>query len=185
VSRRAREAGGFFSVSTPCPRCGGTGIDPEAACPRCRGRGVETRPREIEVTIPAGVESGTVLRLRGVGGPGRRGASAGDLRVRVRISGPPPLEDLDVRRDVDIDPGTAALGGTVDVALPAGTVEMTIPPGTQPGQQFRLSRQGREETGGRRGDAIVTARVRIPTTLSEEDRRLFEEWRARRSRAGC
>jgi molecular chaperone DnaJ len=179
VSRRAREAGGFFSVSNPCPRCSGSGIDPEAACPTCGGRGVEIRPRVIEVTIPPNTEDGTVLRLRGQGGPGPRGGTAGDLRVRVRVPQPAPPEDLDVRREVAIDLPTATLGGTVDVVLPIGTVEMKIPAGTQPGQQFRLSRQGRADVSGRRGDAIITARVRIPTQLSDEERRHLEALRSR------
>jgi len=183
VSRRAREAGGFFSVSTPCPRCGGSGIDPEAACPTCGGRGVEVRPRVIEVTIPPRTENGTVLRLRGQGGPGPRGAAPGDLRIRVRVPQPAPPGELDVRRDVAIDLPTATLGGTVDVPLPAGTVEMTIPPGTQPGQQFRLARQGRTDASGRRGDAIVTAQVRIPTQLTDDERRHLEALRARSGRA--
>jgi molecular chaperone DnaJ len=179
VSRRAREAGGFFSVSSPCPRCGGSGIDPQAACPTCGGRGVEIRPRVIEVTIPPGTENGTVLRLRGQGGPGPQGAAPGDLRIRVRVPAAPPPEDLEVRREVDIDLPTASLGGTVDVPLPSGTVEMKIPAGTQPGQQFRLARQGKSGASGRRGDAIVTARVRIPTQLSDEERRHLEALRAR------
>lgn len=180
VSRRAREAGGFFSVSSPCPRCGGTGIDPQALCPRCSGRGIDLRPRDIDVTIPPATTDGTVLRLRGLGAPGTRGGPPGDLRIRVRVA---PQEDLDVHREVAVDLPTAALGGKVDVALPAGTVEMTIPPGTQPGQQFRLAGQGRSDGAGRRGDAMVTARVRVPVRLSEEERRLFEELRSRASAA--
>jgi molecular chaperone DnaJ len=179
VSRRAREKGGFFSVSTPCPRCSGTGVDPQAACPRCGGSGAERRPRTFEVTIPPRTTDGTVLRLRGMGAPGIRGAAPGDLRVRVRVPSAPVREDLDERREVGIDFATAALGGTVDVLLPTGTIEMKIPAGTQPGQQFRLPGQGRSDPSGHRGDAIVTARVRVPTTLSDEDRRLMEEWRAR------
>ena len=177
TSRRAREAGGFFSVSTPCPRCGGRGIDPEAACPTCAGRGVEVRARVLSVTIPPGTENGTVLRLRGQGGPDAQGGVPGDLRIRVRVPQAAPPEDLDVRREVSIDLPTATLGGTVDVPLPVGTVEMKIPPGTQPGQQFRLARQGRTDVAGRRGDAIVTARVRIPTRLSDEERRHLEALR--------
>ena len=181
VSRRAREAGGFFSVSTPCSTCGGSGIDPRSACPRCGGRGVQLRPREIEVTIPPQTTDGTVLRLRGIGGPGSNGAPPGDLRIRLRVPHAPPREDLDVRREAEIDLATAALGGTVEVPLPAGTVEMRIPPGTQPGQQFRLAGQGRPGASGRKGDAIVAARVRIPTRLSEEERRLLEELRSKQS----
>jgi DnaJ-class molecular chaperone len=106
------------------------------------------------------------------------------LRVRVRVSRLAPREDLDVRREVEVDLSTAALGGTVDVLLPTGTVEMKIPAGTQPGQQFRLSRQGQTDAAGRHGDAIVTARVRIPTRLSEDERRLLEELRAKQSGTG-
>ena len=181
VSRRAREAGGFFSVSTPCPQCGGSGIDPGATCPRCGGRGVEPRSRTIEVTIPPGTGDGTVLRLRGAGGAGMRGAASGDLRVRVRVPRAAPRESLDVRREATVDLPTATLGGKVDVPLPAGTVEMTIPGGTQPGQQFRLAGQGQSDGAGRRGDAIVTIRVRIPTRLSDEERRILEEMRSRPS----
>jgi molecular chaperone DnaJ len=184
VSRRASEAGGFFSVSSPCSRCHGSGVDPEAACPRCGGSGVELRPQVLEVRIPPNTEDGTVLRLRGAGGPGPRGAPPGDLRVRVGVPHPATREELDVQHDVELDLSTAALGGTVDVPLPAGTVEMKIPAGTQPGQQFRLARQGRTDASGRRGDAIVTARVRIPTRVSDEERRLLEELRASRSRTG-
>jgi molecular chaperone DnaJ len=184
VSHRARETGGFFSVSTPCPRCSGSGVDPQAACPRCGGRGVELRPRVLEVTIPPSTDDGTVLRLRGMGGPGPRGVAPGDLRVRVRVPRPAPGEDLEVRREVGIDLSTASLGGTVDVLLTTGDVEMTIPPGTQPGQQFRLSGQGRTDASGRRGDAIVTVRVLIPTHLSDDERRLLEEWRAKQSSSG-
>lgn len=163
VSKRAREAGGFFSVSTPCPRCGGSGVDPSTACARCGGRGVELRPRTIELTIPPKTEDGAVLRLRGMGAPGLNGAAPGDLRVRVRVKAP-AAEEV----EVEIDLPTAALGGKVDV----GAVEMTLPAGTQPGQRFRLAGQGRSG-----GDLYVTVRVRIPTRLSEDERRLLEGMR--------
>ena len=91
-----------------------------------------------------------------------------------------PPEDLDVRREVELDLPTAALGGTVDLSLPNGTVEMKIPAGTQPGQLFRLAGQGRSGASGRKGDAFVTARVRIPTGLSDQERRLLEELRSGR-----
>jgi len=181
VSRRASQAGGFFSVSTPCPRCGGTGIDPQAACPHCAGSGVEVQPQTLDVTIPARTDDGTVLRLRGIGHPGPKGGTPGDLRVRVHVPSPPSREALEVRREIELDVSTAALGGTVDVPLPRGTVEMRVPAGTQPGQQFRLSRQGLADASGKRGDAIVTAHVRIPTQLSDDERRLMEHLRAKPS----
>jgi molecular chaperone DnaJ len=179
VSRRARNAGGFFSVSTACPGCRGNGVDPASACPRCGGSRIETRDRSIEVTIPPAVAEGTVLRLRQMGAPGRQGGPPGDLRIHIRIQPGSPFErdGLHLKRDVTVDLLTAVLGGKADVPLLEGKAEMTIPPGTQPGQHFRLAGQGLSDGVGK-GDLIVTVQVRIPRRLSEDERRLFEQLRA-------
>ncbi len=179
VSRRARQAGGFFSMSSACPGCGGSGMDPAAACPRCKGSRIETRTRTIEVTIPQAVSEGTVLRLRQMGAPGRRGGPSGDLRIHLRIQpgGPFTREGLLLKRELPVDLLTAVLGGKVEVPLLEGTAEMTIPPGTQPGQPFRLAGQGLFD-GKSRGDLIVTVQVSIPRKLSDEERRLYEQLRA-------
>jgi molecular chaperone DnaJ len=179
VSRRARPSGGFFSVSTPCPGCGGSGLDPAAACPRCKGSRIETRTRTIEVSIPPAVSEGTVLRLRQMGAPGRRGAPAGDLLIHLRIQsgGPFTREGLHLKRELPVDLLTAVLGGKVDVPLLTGSAEMTIPAGTQPGQPFRLAGQGLFD-GKTRGDLIVTVQVSIPRKLSDEERRLYAQLRA-------
>jgi molecular chaperone DnaJ len=179
VSQRARKAGGFFSVSTACPGCQGSGIDPAAACPRCRGSRVETRLRSIEVSIPPAVTDGTVLRLRRMGAPGRHGGPPGDLRIRIRIQSGSPFEreGLNLKRDVSVDLLTAVLGGKTEIPLLEGKAEMTIPPGTQPGQHFRLAGQGLSD-GVLRGDLIVTVQVRIPRQLSVEERQAFEKLRS-------
>jgi len=179
VSRRARPSGGFFSVSTACPGCGGSGMDPAAACPRCKGSRIETRPRTIEVTIPQAVNEGTILRLRAMGAPGRQGGPAGDLLIHLRIQpgGPFTREGLNLKRELPVDLLTAVLGGKVEVPLLAGSAEMTVPAGTQPGQHFRLAGQGLFD-GKSRGDLVVTVQVRIPRTLSEDERRLYEQLRA-------
>lgn len=179
VSQRARKSGGFFSVSTACPACRGSGVDPGAACPRCGGAGIETRPRSIEVGIPPAVAEGTVLRLRGMGAPGRRGGTPGDLLLHIRVQpgGPFTRDGLHLKRDVPVDLLTAVLGGKTDVALLEGKAEMTIPPGTQPGQQFRLTGLGLSDGAGR-GDLIVTIQVELPRRLSDEERRLYEQLRA-------
>jgi molecular chaperone DnaJ len=178
VSRRARQAGGFFSVSSACPDCNGIGIDPASACRRCGGTRIETRPRTIEVTIPQAVSEGTILRLRQMGAPGRQGPP-GDLHLHIRIQpgGPFQRDGLHLKRDVAVDLVTAVLGGKADVPLLEGKAEMTIPPGTQPGQHFRLAGQGLFD-GVRRGDLIVTVQVQIPRSLSDEERRLFEQLRS-------
>jgi len=183
VSQRARKTGGFFSVTTPCPACRGTGVDPRASCPRCGGARVETRPRTIEVSIPPAVAEGSVLRLRGMGAPGRQGGPPGDLLIRIRIPAGSPFEreGLNLKRGVTTDLATAVLGGKIEVPLIEGTAEMTIPPGTQPGQQFRLTGQGLSD-GDRRGDLLVTVQVTIPRQVTDEERRLFEQLRARGGR---
>ncbi len=179
VSQRARGSGGFFSVSTACPGCQGSGVDPASVCPRCGGRGVATRDRTIEVTIPAAVTDGTILRLRQMGAPGRQGGPPGDLRIHIRIQpgGPFERDGLNLKREVSVDLLTAVLGGKATVPLLEGKVEMTIPAGTQPGQQFRLAGQGLSD-GTRQGDLLVTLEVKIPSSLGEKERRLFEELRA-------
>ena len=184
VSQRARKAGGFFSVSTPCPACRGSGLDPGAACSRCGGGRIETRPRTIEVTIPPAVADGTVLRLRQMGAPGRQGGLPGDLLIHVRIQpgGPFERDGLNLKREVTVDLMTAVLGGKVDVPLLEGKAEMTVPPGTQPGQHFRLTGQGLSD-GTRRGDLVVTVRVTIPRRLSDEERQLFEKLRSSGTRS--
>jgi molecular chaperone DnaJ len=179
VSQRARKSGGFFSVTTACPACQGSGVDPAAACPRCGGSRVETRPRSIEVSIPQAVTDGTVLRLRKMGAPGRQGGPPGDLLIHIRIQpgGPFVREGLNLKREVTVDLLTAVLGGKAEVPLVEGTAEMTIPPGTQPGQSFRLAGQGLFD-GVRRGDLIVAVQVKIPRQLSDEERQLFEKLRS-------
>jgi molecular chaperone DnaJ len=180
VSQRARQSGGFFSVTNPCSRCRASGVDPASVCPRCSGRRIETRPRTLEVSIPQAVNDGTVLRLKQMGAPGTGGGTPGDLRVhlRIRSEGPFQREGLNLTREVTVDLLTAVLGGKVDVPLLEGTAEMTIPPGTQPGQQFRLGGQGLTESGGQRGDLTVRIQVRIPRELSDSERLLFEQLRS-------
>ena len=178
VNRRARELGSFISVSTPCPSCGGSGRQ-AAACRACGGEGTTTRPRTIEITIPAAIENGTTLRLAGLGAPGAQGGPAGDLLARVRVAPHPRFErdGPSLKTRITIDLPTALLGGTAHVPLLRGSAELTIPAGTQPGQVFRLAGQGLGEGGGRRGDLLVTVQVEIPRSLTEEQKRLIRAFR--------
>ena len=180
ASQRARQSGGFFSVTRACPHCQGCGVDTAWVCARCGGRRFETRPRTIEVSIPLGVSDGAILRLKEMGALGRGGGTSGDLRIHVRVppSGPFEREGLNLEREVIVDVLTAILGGKVDVPFPNGTVEMTVPPGTQPGQHFRLAGQGLPDGSCHRGDIIVRVQVRIPRQIPDEQRRLFEQLRS-------
>jgi molecular chaperone DnaJ len=177
VSRRQRDLGAFISIRSPCAECGGRGAASD--CVRCGGAGSVVEPRTVEVKIPRAIEEGTVLRLKGLGAPGLGGGPAGDLLVEVRIEPHPRFgrRGLDLTADVEIDFTTAALGGKAEVPLLRGAATLAIPPGTQPGQVFRLAGQGLANGDGRRGDLLATARVRIPTRLTERQRRLLEEWK--------
>jgi molecular chaperone DnaJ len=180
VSNRANQAHGFFSVSTPCPDCRGTGTRATSPCRACGGRGVDPKPRVIDVTIPQAIDDGTTLRLRGVGEPGHRGGPPGDLLIRVRVDPHPVFErdGLDLKTRAKVDVSTAALGGKVTVPLLKGQADMKVPPGTQPGQILRLAGQGLVNGKGSKGDLLVNVEVEVPRNLSERRRKLLEDFRA-------
>src|SRR5918994_874165 len=167
---------GFFSFSSPCPQCAGRGYTIDEPCPTCRGTGVEHRPREVKVRIPAGVDDGQRIRLRGRGGPGRSGGRAGDLYVTVRVA-PHELfgrKGSDLTLTVPITFPEAALGANVAVpTLDGGPVKVRIPAGTRSGRTFRVRGKGLE---GRRktGDLLVTVEVAVPQKLSADERKAIE-----------
>src|ERR671910_580205 len=167
---------GFFSFSSPCPQCAGRGYTIDEPCPTCRGTGVEHRPREVKVRIPAGVDDGQRIRLRGRGGPGRNGGRAGDLYVTVRVA-PHELfgrKGSDLTLTMPITFPEAALGANVAVpTLDGGPVKVRIPAGTRSGRTFRVRGKGVE---GRRktGDLLVTVEVAVPQKLSADERKAIE-----------
>jgi DnaJ-class molecular chaperone len=165
------------SVET-CPDCKGSGVKNGKTCPTCRGAGVIPRPKSLEVTIPAGVRDGSVIRLAGQGEPGTNGASTGDLLLHVRIR-PHRLfaiagED-DVQIELPVAPWEAALGAKVMAPTLDGPVEMKIPAGAQGGQRLRLRGQGLNRRGGGRGDEYVKIKIVIPPTLTPQEKELFEK----------
>ncbi|QBS36932.1 molecular chaperone DnaJ [Thermaerobacter sp. FW80] len=176
-SARATPFGQFVTVQT-CPRCGGAGRMAAAACRTCGGRGQVRRPRTLEVEIPAGVDDGMRLRLRGQGQPGRRGGPPGDLYVRIRIKPHPVFrrEGDDIVTEVGLGIAQAALGARLRVPTLEGEEELLIPPGTQPGQVIRLKGKGMPRLrGGGRGDQLVRVRVEVPRRLTERERELLLE----------
>jgi molecular chaperone DnaJ len=172
VSRGARRLGSLFSVSGVCPECEGRGRWGRA-CRRCGGRGIHSGPRALELTIPRGVEDRTILRLRGMGGPGSDGGPPGDLLVRVRI-GDVRSPDAQAEVAATVDIVTAILGGRISVPVDGASMEMTIPPGTQPGRVFRIDRPDG------RGEVRVTIAVEIPRKVTRKQARLLEEFRRER-----
>lgn len=169
--------GSMVQVST-CPTCNGVGETIATPCHTCQGRGLERRTRKKLVTIPAGVDTGTQIRLAGEGQPGINGGPNGNLYLAVQVK-PHKFfrrRDNDVLLDLDINVAQAALGAEVEIPTVDGPAKLKIPPGTQPGKVLRLRGKGVPHLRGNgRGDQLVVINVAIPTRLSNEQRQLFEK----------
>lgn len=171
---------GLFSFSSPCPTCRGRGSIVDDPCPSCRGTGVERRPREVKVRVPAGVDDGQRIRLKGRGGPGQNGGPPGDLFVVVRVS-PHPLfqrRGRDLTITVPITFPEAAFGA--DIAIPTiegGSVRLRVPAGTRSGRTFRVKGKGVATPRGT-GDLLVTVEVAVPSNLSSAERKALEAFQA-------
>jgi molecular chaperone DnaJ len=172
-------AGGGFSIQRPCPACGGSGRVIETPCPTCHGRGTTQKTQTITVDIPKGVADGQSMRLAGLGHAGANGAAAGDLRLTLKVAAHPTFrrEGRNLHADVRVDAIDAALGTTIDVPTVDGVVQMSIPPGTQPGATLRLRGKGVETKSGR-GDQLVHITIVVPTSLTDAQRKILEQYRA-------
>ena len=165
----------------PCGTCGGSGQIGEATCHTCGGRGWRTTTKRLEVTIPAGVETGTRIRLRGKGGAGTNGGPPGDAEMIITVANDSRFERRGsaLHTDLAVPLTTAVLGGEVRVPTVRGEVALTIPEGTQNGRIFRLGGQGMPVMkSDRRGDLFAKLRVVLPEMLGDEQRGLFERLQA-------
>jgi curved DNA-binding protein len=133
--------------------------------------------RTIEVTIPAGVVDGQRIRVTGQGGQGFGSGSDGDLYLVVRVAPHPRfrLEGRDVHVDLPVSPWEAALGTSVSIATPGGEVQMRVPPGSSCGRRLRLRHRGMPNPRGDPGDLLAEVQIKVPRTLNDDERRLFEE----------
>ncbi|MHB1303571.1 MAG: molecular chaperone DnaJ [Acidiphilium sp.] len=177
---RVRAQQGFFMVERTCPTCGGSGRTVRNPCRVCGGVGTVPRERTLSVTIPAGVEDGTRIRLSGEGEAGGRGASPGDLYVHVAIR-PHAIFQRDganIFCRVPLRMGQAALGGEIEVpAIDGSRARVKIPSGTQTGDQFRLRGKGFSVLRStQRGDMYIQVAVETPQNLSKRQRELLEEF---------
>lgn len=169
---------GGFAVSRPCPACYGRGTIPTDPCPTCRGQGQVRTQRQIQVTVPPGVDNGSKLRLPGQGEAGPGGGGRGDLILsfRVRPHRFFTRDGLDILCTVPINIAQATLGSKIRVrTIDDKQVVLRIPPGTQSGTRFRIKGQGIEK-GGRRGDQFVKVEVRVPEKLDPEKEKLMQEF---------
>jgi molecular chaperone DnaJ len=169
---------GFFSVARTCSTCRGTGHVIKNPCDACKGAGRVEREKTMEVKIPAGVETGSRLRIAGEGEAGTQGGATGDLYVVIHVGEHERFErqGSNLYSSVPINFSQAALGAETTVQTLNGQQQVKIPAGTQTGTVFRLKGQGMPVLGGRgRGDLFVAVTVVTPTTLTREQRRILEQ----------
>ena len=169
---------GGFAVSRPCPNCMGRGQVPTDPCRNCNGTGQVREQRQIVLTVPAGVDTGSKLRLTGQGEKGTPGSTPGDLLVTFRVK-PDRFfrrDGLDVHSTIPINVAQALLGSKIRVrTVDDRKVALRIPPGTQSGTRFRIPGQGIEKSG-HRGDQYVQVKVEVPDKLDEEQERIARDF---------
>jgi molecular chaperone DnaJ len=168
---------GFFSITRTCPACQGAGQMIRDTCVTCRGQGRIERERTLDVGIPAGVDSGTRLRMTGQGEPGTNGGATGDLYIFLEVKEHAFFErrGADLYCTIPISVIQASLGATLKVPTLQDEEELVIPEGTQSGQIFRKKSKGMPNPHGGRGDLYISIRVVIPAKVSREQRRLLEQ----------
>lgn len=172
---------GFMRIAQTCPACGGAGEIVRDACSDCSGRGSVQEERQVRVRVPAGVDDGARLRLRGEGDAGARGGPAGDLFVEISVR-PHEIflrEGDDVHAELRVTLPDLALGVTRTVpGLQESEEELTLPAGSEPGTQLRLKGRGVPRLGGRgRGDLVYHVVARPPKKMSSDERELWEQLR--------
>jgi len=169
---------GGFAVQRPCPMCLGKGTVPSERCPTCGGSGEMRVRKKMMITVPAGVDNGTKIRLKGQGGRGTRNGPSGDLLISFQVE-PDRFfkrEGLDVIAPVPINIAQATLGSKISVkALNGKKVAIKIPPGTASGKRFRVRGQGIVKDG-QTGDLIVQVEVSVPEKLTEEQEKAMREF---------
>jgi molecular chaperone DnaJ len=169
---------GGFAVTRPCPACYGKGSLPTQSCPTCQGQGQVRQQKQIQVTVPPGVDEGSKLRLSGQGERGGGGGAPGDLILTFRIRDDRffTRDGLDLHCTVPINVAQATLGSRIRVRTVDGKrVVLRIPPGTQSGTRFRIRGQGVEK-GGARGDQFVRVEISVPRELDEREAELMKEF---------
>jgi molecular chaperone DnaJ len=186
-SVRAKQ--GLFVIERPCPACNGRGTVIENPCRDCRGEGRVDKAQTLKVDIPAGVDTGTRIRLSGKGEAGQRGAPAGDLYIFLHVKAHSVFEreGTTLATRVPVSFTTAALGGCVEIPdLDGSTNRLDIPAGIQSGKQLRIRGAGMPVLQGRgRGDMVVEIVVETPTRLSRRQKEILEEFKATETGDEC
>ena len=170
---------GFFSISQPCPQCGGAGQIVEDPCPTCGGSGLTRQTKRYKVNIPAGVKDGARIRLADKGEAGPRGGPPGDLYVTTRVAASPVFKRLDggnLEVTVPITIAEALRGATIEVPTLDGSKKIKVPPGTRHGTIQRLRGEGPPKPHGKgRGDVRYRLEIEMPQELTEEQEEAVEK----------
>jgi molecular chaperone DnaJ len=173
------ESQGFFSISQPCPQCGGAGQIVEDPCPTCGGSGLTRQTKRYKVNIPAGVKDGARIRLAGKGEAGPRGGPPGDLYVITRVAASPIFKRLDggnLEVTVPITIAEALRGATIEVPTLDGTKKIKVPAGTRHGTIQRLRGEGPPKPRGKgHGDIRYRLEIDVPRELTEEQQEAVEK----------
>ena len=175
---RVSASRGFFKMAQPCSACGGTGRVTTKTCKACGGRGKTMHTEALKVKIPAGADTGSRVRIRGMGGAGIGGGPAGDLQIELTVKDHPIFKRKgdDIHVEVPVTFGEAVLGAKIEVPTIDGISAMTLPPGTQGGQRFKLSGKGFPSTKtGRRGNQYVTINIAVPRNVSDKAKSSIQE----------
>ncbi len=179
---KVRAQQGFFTVERTCPTCSGLGQIIKNPCKTCSGAGRVEKDRALSVNIPAGVETGTRIRLGGEGEAGLRGGPAGDLYIFIEVNDHKIFErdGTNLFCRVPVSMGTAALGGSIEVpTIDGGRTRVQIPSGSQSGRQMRLRSKGMPSLrGGGAGDMFIELAVETPVNLTARQKELLAEFEA-------
>ena len=177
---KVRSTSGFFSIERPCPTCGGEGTSLKNPCLKCSGTGKIKKQKTISVSIPAGVDTGTRIRISGEGEPGQRGVGNGDLYIFVEVQKDKLFEreEENIFCKIPISIITSILGGEVEVPTIEGKkARLTIPQGTQSETQFRLRGKGMSILRqNHRGDMYIEVNVEIPVNLTSKQKSILKEF---------
>ena len=179
VQTRRQTPMGVFASTSPCSKCGGTGRIIHQPCPDCHGQGRVRKRRAIKVNIPAGIDDGQTISLRGQGHAGKNGGPNGDLLITIMVQ-PHEIfrrEGTSVFCEAPITYAQAVLGGTLEIPTIDGKVKYDIPEGTQTGSVFRLRGKGIPALNGRgRGDQYVTVNIETPKNLNKEQKEALKKF---------
>ncbi len=179
IQQRHQTPLGFMSTSQPCPRCGGRGKIIHRPCKACGGRGLARKRKTLKVNIPAGIDNGQTISLRGQGNAGKNGGPSGDLLIVIAVR-PHDIfrrEGTSILCEAPITFAQAALGAELEIPTVDGKVKYSIPEGTQSGSTFRLKGKGVPGMGGRpRGDQYVTVYIETPRNLTKEQKAALKKF---------